>query len=397
MGEERSDGRPRGRVALVRNNFLPYSETFIHDELRHHERYEAVVFARQWRNAERFPGHVVAAVERIPDGRRPLASAWYALTGRSGALERAMAAGRFDVVHAHFGHNGVYAMGFARRLGLPLVVSLHGRDVSVLAGADKYRPSWWHYLVRYRRLFRETSAFLAASQDLKDLFVGAGCPADKVEVFRLGIDLGTFRPADGEEARGDPLVLMIGRFVEKKGHVFGIRAAARARAAGARLRLVIVGEGPLLGEYRSLARALGLADALELPGALPHAEVRRLLQGAAVLVAPSCVAGNRDRDSGLIVAKEASACGVPVIGTVHGGIPDIVEHGVTGFLVPERDDDAIAGHLVDLLGDPGRRRAMGRAGRGKMEREYDIAERVRALELVYDRVRGLAGGAGAGG
>jgi glycosyltransferase involved in cell wall biosynthesis len=384
-------------VALVRNNFLPYSETFIHDELRHHERYAATVFARQWRNQERFPGHEVVAVEEIPGRRRPLASAWYALTGRSAALERAMADGRFDVIHAHFGHNGIYALGPARRLGLPLVVSLHGRDVSVLAGGDKYRPSWWHYLVRYRRLFREASLFLAASRDLKDLFVGAGCPAEKVEVFRLGIDLEAFRAADEGERGGDPLVLMIGRFVEKKGHVYGIRAAAKARAAGARLRLMIIGEGPLLGEYRSLARSLGLADALELPGALPHAEVGRLLRGAAVLVAPSCVAGNRDRDSGLIVAKEASACGVPVIGTIHGGIPDIVEHGSTGFLVPERDDDAIAGHLAALLADPSLRRAMGRAGRAKMEREYDIRQRVRALELVYDRVRGLPGGAGAGG
>ncbi|HUT78393.1 MAG TPA: glycosyltransferase, partial [Polyangia bacterium] len=359
-------------------------------------RYEATVFARQWRNAERFPGHRVVAVERIPDGRRRLASAWYALTGRSVILERAMAEGRFDVVHAHFGHNGIYAMGPARRLGLPLVVSLHGRDVSVLAGSDKYRPSWWHYLVRYRRLFREASLFLAASQDLKDLFVAAGCPAEKVEVFRLGIDLEAFRPGDGGEPGGEPTVLMIGRFVEKKGHVFGIRAAARARAAGARLRLVIVGEGPLGGEYRSLARTLGIEDMLELPGALPHVEVKRLLQGAAVLLAPSCVAGNRDRDSGLIVAKEASACGVPVIGTVHGGIPDIVEHGRTGFLVPERDDGAIAGHLASLLGDLEQQRAMGRAGREKMEREYDIRERVRALESVYDRVRGLSGRPGGG-
>ncbi len=382
----------------MRNNFLPYSETFIHDELRHHERYEATVFARQWRNAGRFPGHDVVAIEEIPTRRRPLASAWYALTGRSGTLERAMAGGGFDVIHAHFGHNGIYAMGLARRLGLPLVVSLHGRDVSVLAGGDKFRPAWWHYLVRYRRLFREASVFLAASQDLEDLFVAAGCPAEKVEVFRLGIDLEAFRPEDGGEPDGDPVVLMIGRFVEKKGHVFGIRAAARARASGARFRLTIVGEGPLGAEYRSLARSLGVEDILDLPGAVPHAEVKRLLQTAAVLVAPSCVAGNRDRDSGLIVAKEASACGVPVIGTVHGGIPDIVEHDRTGFLVPERDDGAIAGHLVDLLGDPERRREMGRAGRAKMEREYDIVERVRALEFVYDRVRGLAGGvAGTGG
>ncbi|MDD5306836.1 MAG: glycosyltransferase [Deltaproteobacteria bacterium] len=375
-----------GKVALVRNNFLPWSETFIHDEIRHHERYEVTVFARQWRNADRFPGNRVVAVERVPQERRRLASAWYAAFGRSRRLESALDAGGFSIVHAHFGHNGLYGLTLARRAGLPLVVSLHGRDVTILLGRDKYRPTWWHYLAGYKRLFREARLFLAASSELKELIVSAGCPAEKVVVHRLGIDLQALRPGTPCDGNAEPLVVMVGRFVEKKGHAYGIEAMAAARKAGCAGRLVIVGDGPLRREYERLVARLGLEGTVAMPGALSHAEVARLLAGASVVLAPSVVARNLDRESGLIVAKEAAACGVPVVGTRHGGIPEIVEDGVTGFLVEERDCRAMGEKLAALLGDPGLRRSLGRAARARMEREYDIVERVRALEGLYDAV-----------
>jgi colanic acid/amylovoran biosynthesis glycosyltransferase len=105
-----------------------------------------------------------------------------------------------------------------------------------------------------------------------------------------------------------------------------------------------------------------------------------------VLLAPSVVARDGDRDSGLIVAKEAAACGVPVLATRHGGLPEIVDDGATGVLVAEGDWRALGDALSALLRDPARRAAWGAAGRLKMEREYDLRERVRALERIYDGV-----------
>jgi glycosyltransferase involved in cell wall biosynthesis len=379
----------RPRVALLRNTFLPYSETFIHDELRFHERYDVSVFARRLLNADRFPGHRVFALDS-PKRRMLAASAWYGLSTRSRYLEREMREGGFSLLHAHFGHNGVYAMGFARRLNLPLVVSLHGADVTVLLGAAKLRPQWWNYLIRYRRLFREARLFLAASNELKELIVSCGCPSEKVIVHRLGVDLDTFKPADPTPSSDPPIVLMIGRFVEKKGHVYGIEAAALARRAGLEFRLVIVGNGPLLGQYRRLISQLDLEGTVSLPGALPHVEIVELLRRTSVLVAPSVVARNLDRESGIIVVKEAAASGIPVVGTRHGGIPEIIDDGTTGFMVPERDARALSERLVELLKSRELRLGLGRAARAKMEREYDIRERVRALEGIYDRVIGTS-------
>jgi len=381
-------------VALWRNNFLPYSETFVYDQLRFHERYEAVVFCRQRRNAAQFPYEAVVALEEIPRGGSKLESLWYGAFGRSRRFDRELGASDARLVHAHFGHNGSFALPFARKRGLPLVVSLHGHDVTVLGDAERFEPTWWQYALRHRALFDYASLFLAASKELEEMIVARGCPKEKVVVHRLGIDLEKFSPrVRAEGAAEKPLVVMVGRFVEKKGHEYGLRAFAEARRRGLAARLVIAGEGPLRAQYERLIEELGLGDTVELPGALPHKGIMELLSSAAVLLAPSVVAKTGDRESGLIVAKEASACAVPVIGTYHGGIPDIIDDERTGYLVPERDAEALGARLCAVLEDPELGRRLGRAAREKMEREYDIAKQVRDLESIYDEV--VAGSAGA--
>ncbi len=380
-----ADATGRRRVALVRNTFLPYSETFIHDEIRHHERYDVTVLARKHQNPGRFPGHDVAAVES-DDAPRPVRSALYGLSGLSLRLERVVWRKRPDLLHAHFGHNGLYAMGFAARHRLPFVVSLHGRDVTILLGNDRFRPEWWHYLAGHRLLFSRAAIFLAASNELKALIESVGCPPEKVVVHRLGVDLTRFEPGEpppqGEPAR----VLMVGRFVEKKGHRTGLRAVARAVAAGHDVQLTILGDGPLRPDYERLVAELGLGGRVEMPGSCDHAEVVRQMRRATVTLCPSEVAPNLDRESGLIAAKEAAACAVPVVGTIHGGIPEIIDDGETGFLVPEQDDEGMGARLTELLGSADLRHRMGTAARAKMEREYDIRERTRALEDRYDEV-----------
>jgi glycosyltransferase involved in cell wall biosynthesis len=371
------------RVAVLRNQFLPYSETFIHDELRFHERYRATVLARREIDPERFPGHDVVAIES-GSKRRPLASLWYGLSGRAAVFDAALARGDFALIHAHFGHNGAYALDFARRHHLPLVVTVHGHDVTVLLGREKYEPQWWFYLARYRRLFREAALILTASRELRDLLVTAGCPASKLSVHRLGVDIQSL-----ERHRGGVLeprrVTMVGRFVEKKGHEYGIRAIAELERAGLEIELVIIGDGPLRARYEQLVRELGLAR-VRFTGSLDHARTLSEIARSAALLAPSVVARNLDRESGMIVAKEASALGVPVIGTLHGGLPEIVVDGETGFLVEERDPRALAHRLSAVLCDPELRTRLGRAARAKMQVEYDLRSRVRALESHYDAV-----------
>ncbi len=173
---------------------------------------------------------------------------------------------------------------------------------------------------------------------------------------------------------------MVGRFVEKKGHEYGLRAFARARRGGLNARLVIAGDGPLRGRYERLIAELGLGGSVELPGALPHEKIGALLAAAAVVLTPSVVARTGDREGGLTFAKEASACAVPIVGTHHGGIVEIIDDGATGYLVAERDAEALGDRLCAILrdpalGEPPRRRRAGENGAGVRHREAGAGSR----------------------
>ncbi|MCD6500286.1 MAG: glycosyltransferase [Deltaproteobacteria bacterium] len=373
--------------ALFRNNFLPVSETFIHDELRHHRRYRATVFARRLMNADRFPGHDVVSLDQGPFGARSPLSLGYLATALHPRFFSALHDQDFQLIHTHFGHNTPYSFPYVKASKLPWIVSLHGADVTMLLGTERFNPRWWYYTLIARRLFQHVDRFLAASTELAELAIQAGCRRDRIVVHRLGIDLTRFRPRQERLAFDGkaPLVLMVGRFVEKKGFDFGIRAFAKV-ARGSAVRMVLVGTGPLASRYRDLVSSLGLTDRVQFTGALPPEGVARLMSQAQVVMTPSVVASNFDRESGIIVAKEACASGVPVVGTWHGGLPEIVESGRTGYLVPERNVDGLSQALSDLLAHPDRAFEMGRAARAKMEREYDIRERNEVLERIYDDV-----------
>lgn len=361
------------RVALFSTNFLPYSQIFVHEELRHLERYEADVFA--WRRFH---------ADRFPHPRVHLAALPYIATRRSARFDAAFHERRFDVVHAHFGPGGCYAMPFAERHDVPLVVTFHGYDVPLLTSPRRFLPLHLPYARRAPSMLRGMALGLCASEELRDMLIDYGVPADKLVHYHLGIDLARFVPGTRDPARVE--VIMIGRFVEKKGFEYGLRAFAEAtRDAATPTRLTLVGDGEREQALRALVDELGIADRVRFAGVITQPEVATLLSRADVLLAPSVVAADGNRDSGLIVVKEASASHVVPIGTLHGGIPEIIDDEKTGYLVAERDVTTMARRLRTLVDDPALRERLGSAAREKMVQEYDIRARVAELERLYDR------------
>jgi colanic acid/amylovoran biosynthesis glycosyltransferase len=361
------------RLALFCTNFLPYSQVFVFEQLRHYQRYQADVFAWRRFNPDKFP---------FP--RVHLAEPAYVVRGKSRRFSRLFAAGGYDVVHAHFGPAGVYANRFAARHGLPLVVTFHGYDVPLLASRRRFLPLHLPYTLGSRAMLDNMRLGLCASRELKQLLVSYGVSERKLEVHRLGIDVSRFALGPAERP---PLVVMIGRLVEKKGFEYGLRAFAHARARVQGAELVIVGEGERQKRLERLASELGLRAAVRFAGVLSQTDIAELLRRAAVLLAPSVVARDGNRESGLIVVKEASAAGAVPIGSEHGGIPESIDSGRTGFLVPERDWLAMGQCLSNLLQNSALRAQMAAEGRRKMEREFDNRRLVAALESLYDDVR----------
>lgn len=365
-----SAGETNRRAAVFNTNYLPYSQTFVYEQLVNHQRYAAEVFCWRTENLEWFPfDHVHRA------------NAAYGVTRYSPAFFRRFREGQFSIAHAHFATGAIYALPYVQRFKLPFVVTFHGYDVPLFWNRQRFQPEFWPFWFHSKDVLQEMTLGLCASTDLKELLMTHGVPEDKLRVHRLGIDLTRFTPK-ATHADGPLRICVIGRFVEKKGIEYAIRAYASH--ASEDVLLDIIGDGPLAGDLEALVARLGLDRFVSFLGVLPRDEVAKHLSACDILLAPSVVTRTGDRESGLIVAKEAAACGLPVIASMHGGLPDIVDEGSTGFLVPERDVSRLSERLGELIADRALRERMGVAARLKMEREYDVRERITHLESLYD-------------
>jgi len=225
----------------------------------------------------------------------------------------------------------------------------------------------------YARTFREARLLLPVCEFLARRIVRLGAPAERVVVHPTGIDLRRWPYRERHPAvPGGLRLVSVGRLVEKKG-VAQVLAALRLLVdGGVRAEYRVFGDGPLRERLSALAADLGIADRVRFEGRQGQEAVREGLAAADILVAASVTAADGDEEGIPNVLKEAMASGMPVVGTRHAGIPELVEDGVSGWLVPERDEAALAAALARLAGEPERWAAMGRAGRAKIEREYDI-------------------------
>jgi glycosyltransferase involved in cell wall biosynthesis len=285
------------------------------------------------------------------------------------------------LVHAHFGPDALAAAPLSRALGVPLIATLHGYDVTrararmLLSG----RLSWVRYALRRDSLVRAGALFLPVSDALRRMALEQGFPAERMRTHYLGVDLDRFT---GGGAREPGLVLHVGRLVEKKGTAVLIDAVARLREA----RLVVIGDGPERGRLEG--QAAGLGERVRFLGALAPPEVASWMRSAAVLAAPSVTARDGDAEGLPTVIIEAAASALPTVGTLHSGIPEAVVDGETGFLVPERDVEALAARLDTLLGSNDLRQRMGGAARRLAGEKFDLRIQTARLEAIYDEVRG---------
>jgi len=272
----------------------------------------------------------------------------------------------FDAIICHFGWSGRAAamLQDAGVLRGPIATFFHGADVSL---REETSPS------TYARLFERGALFLPISEHWRAKLVGMGCPVERTCVHRMGIDCRRFVPRERSLESGAPVRLIsVSRLVEKKGVECGIRAVAALAARGRHVHYEIVGDGPLRPSLERLIGDLAVADRVTLRGWLAQDEVLRAYQRAHLTVAPSVTGANGDQEGIPVALMEAMALGMPVVSTYHSGIPELVEDGVSGRLVPERDVDALAAAIEALIDAPERWAAIGRAGRQRVEEAFDV-------------------------
>jgi colanic acid/amylovoran biosynthesis glycosyltransferase len=298
---------------------------------------------------------------------------------------------RYDLVHAHFGPNGIRAevLRRAKLFDAPIVTTFHGYDAT-------------SFVVRngpgvYADLARNGEAFIAVSESIARALRAIGIPESRTSVMPLGVDCSLFTPRAAMAPNETVRLVSVGRFVEKKGFEYGIAAVALARRSGARLRYDIVGDGPLRAKLAADVARLGLADAVVFAGSKDRTEIAALLAVADIMLVPSVTAADGDQEGLPVVVKEAMAMSLPVVGSRHAGIPEIVQPGITGLLANERDVAVLAEHLVTLAGDPAMRTRLGRAGRSLIEQKYENERLMDELVAMYRSVAARCAAARDGG
>lgn len=325
----------------------------------------------------------------------PLAHGRWAINLRL-LYEAAMLDGRgpYDVVHCQFADLApvVLRLRAIGALDAPVVVHVRGIDIT-------RRPREMGHQV-YARIFAGGDLFLANCDYFARAALALGCPARKLAVFRSAIDLRefTYRGQRRSQGQGGVRLALVGRLVEKKGVLYAIEALAELRRRGRDVELAILGDGPLRAPLQARCEELGLAGRVRFLGAGGHAEVIALLQQSDVLLAPSVTARDGDQDAPVNTLKEGMAIGLPVVATRHGGIPELVEDGRSGYLVPERDPDALAAAVDQLIARRDEWEAMGRLARLSVESEYEIerqTDRLVAIDRALLASRGAGVSAGA--
>ena len=283
----------------------------------------------------------------------------------------------YDLVHCHFGYNGLIG-AMLRDIGAiqgKVVTTFHGIDMTTYLKKEGEQA--------YDLLFQFGNIFLPISELWKRRLIELGCKGDII-VHRMGIDCNKFSfNARKLRINGVVEIVTIARLAEKKGVEYAIRAVAKLPNSKTNLNYTIVGDGPLKESLQQLIQELGVDNIVTLVGWKQQQEVIEIINNSDIMLAPSVTSQDGDREGIPVAFMETMAMGLPIISTDYSGIPELIENGVSGFLVPERDVDALAEKLNYLIEHPEVWSKMGAAGRAFVEKHYNIDKLNDKLVAIY--------------
>ncbi len=366
------------RVLIYRSELLPVSETFILEQAEALRRFRPIYAGLRQAPSSLSPSHRSIT---LTSSNTPLSSGrylFYKATGYGRAFSSEIAKFQPALCHAHFALDGAAVMPLIRHLNIPLIVSLHGYDVTSNDQSLRKSIAGAVYLMKRRELWERTYAFLCVSEFIHRKAVEAGFPEKKLRVHYTGVNCNYFTPTQDLRSRN---VLFTGRLVEKKGCRYLLDAMAEVRKTIPGISLTVIGDGPLRGSLESQAKRLKLD--IRFMGALPASEVRTYMSKASIFCVPSVQAENGDSEGFGMVFAEAQAMGTPVVSSIHGGIPEAVEDGVTGLLVPERNTQAIALAIIRLLDNNALWNQFSVRASDRIRQHFCLERQTHALEAIY--------------
>jgi glycosyltransferase involved in cell wall biosynthesis len=311
------------------------------------------------------PADVAVELIDLSDLRRPLSCHALALYLREKYPS-------IRLVMGHMGNGTRLSKQIAEMLGVPLLGTFGGSDVNVEMLDPTLRQAYLELLAL------PSAHYLTVAGYLRDKLLNEGAPPSRLFTWHRGANLDDFQlvtRTPGPVTR----VVVSARFYEVKGHEYVIRAVASLRGRGRPVELILLGDGPLRAQLMALTSQLGVTDAVKFIGHVSHESVLEHLGTADIYVHPSVTCGEGRIEGVPNAIMEAAATGMPVVATDHGGINEVVLDGQTGFLVPERDADALADRIARLVDDRELRLRMGLRGRAHIEQEFNLRVQSRRL------------------
>jgi len=371
--------------------YLPLTENWIYTQIINHKIFLPIVYCHGLENIDYFPIKKLRAFGKSNKQSNPwtmLNKAMNRLFKYNPFIGEAMKKDKPDILHAHFGGSGYLLLKHKKDYGIPLVTSFYGVDVSKLINI---RPVWKR---RYKVLFEQGDLFLAEGTRMREKLIALGCPEEKAKLHRIGIDVKRIRFMERKPREDGVVCLLIAaRFCPKKGIPYALEAInlLSERRKTCKLQLTIIGDSSRNKrdkyEKNLILNILNKIEGkvkIKMLGYQPYPVFIEELYKNHIFISPSITADDGDDEGGAPVSLiEASSSGMTILSTFHCDIPEIVLDGQSGYLVPEKDVDALASRLEQLITTPDLWRKMGKAGRKHVEKYHDAEKQAQQLEELY--------------
>ncbi|WP_199611271.1 glycosyltransferase [Flocculibacter collagenilyticus] len=288
---------------------------------------------------------------------------------------------QYDVVICHFGTTGVIANKL-KQLGVingKIVTIFHGFELSMHNVLKKNDSD-------YKNLFSQTDLMLPVSDKWKEKLISLGCPPDKIQVNRVGIDLKEFAYQHPRHTTSALKIFTVARFTEKKGLDIALRALAIVKQK-VNFEYILAGSGELEATLKQLVKDLGLCKHVSFIGAISQEEVVKYISSSDIFLQPSITASNGDMEGVPVALMEAMALGTPVISTFHSGIPELISNNLHGLLAPERNVDVLAQCLITLMEEDKLREKLAKNARIQVENIADLKNNNRKLISILRKLK----------
>lgn len=282
-----------------------------------------------------------------------------------------------NIIHAHFGFDGYRMIKPTLKNDIPFITSFYGSDVSRL-------PTEFDWSRRYRKLAKACDAFIAISHHMKTRLIELGFPKNKITVIPFGINLNHFTYSN--EKPKEKTVMMVGRLVEKKGFIYGLKAVKLLKKQDIDIQLDLYGSGPLEAKLKRTAQQLEINNQIKFHGYVSNSEILDALKEHQVLLVPSVTAADGDQEGLPNTILEAMAAGTPVVASNHSAISEAIEPHKTGLLTSERDAEAIAKALEIMINNKQQTEKMRKNARRYIEKNHNITDIIKQTETLYQKV-----------